>query len=55
MKGGLSMKKRYEVHMGDPGKLPHISFIVQAENEFEAEKLANKRYPKLEICSIKEK
>ena len=31
------MKKRYEVHMGDPGKLPHISFIVQAENEFEAE------------------
>ena len=43
------MKKRYEVHMGDPGKLPHISFIV------EAEKLADKRYPKLEICSIKEK
>ena len=49
------MKKRYEVHMGDPGKLPHISFIVQAENEFEAVKLANKRSPKLEICSIKEK
>lgn len=55
MKGEADMKKRYEVRMGDPGKLPRVSCIVQAENEFEAEKLAKKRHPKLEVYSIIEK